>query len=245
MRRTRWIALVLLPFVATACDWPMFMQNAAHTGTSSDTSITATDVSGSLVESWRATSERSRRTSITSSPVVANGVVYVGTSDGQLMAFDAEGRHQLHRLRPEVLFAALVDRRDDAGHHLDAGRRERRGVRRDQVRRRRGVRRGGNVRVPRCSEAVLPDLVERRRRRDHVVARRHRRQVFVGSNDHATYAFHGRRPHDVHLVLPVHRSRTAPAGQVISSPAVSGRHPVLRVRRRQALRVRRHRGLGL
>lgn len=85
------IAFVAFALVLSGCDWPMFMQNAAHTGTSSDTSISVTDVSHSPPEAWRASLGTFAQDTITSSPVVANGVVYVGTSDGRVMAFDATG----------------------------------------------------------------------------------------------------------------------------------------------------------
>jgi len=77
--------------VASGCDWPMFGQNAEHWGTSADTSISATDVASGLTEQWRADLNVSGSDTMLSSPVVANGVVYVGTLDGRLMAFDAKG----------------------------------------------------------------------------------------------------------------------------------------------------------
>src|SRR5207248_3082436 len=89
--RTRWIVVAVCVLVLSGCDWPMLMQNAAHTGTSGDTSLTATDVATGLTEAWRADLGTFSQDIISSSPVVANGVAYVGTSDGRLMAFDAAG----------------------------------------------------------------------------------------------------------------------------------------------------------
>jgi outer membrane protein assembly factor BamB len=89
--RTRWIVVAVCTLVLSGCDWSMFMQDAAHTGTSRDTSLTATDVANGLTETWRSDLGTFPQDTISSSPVVANGVAYVGTSDGRLMAFDAAG----------------------------------------------------------------------------------------------------------------------------------------------------------
>ncbi len=89
--RGRWVACLAFALVLSGCDWPMFMQNAAHTGASADTSISVGDVANGPSEAWRANLGAFAQESITSSPVVANGTVYVGTSDGQVMAFSANG----------------------------------------------------------------------------------------------------------------------------------------------------------
>jgi hypothetical protein len=89
--RGRWIVLVACALALSGCDWPMFMHDAAHSGASSDTSITAADVANSPNEAWHANLGAFPQEAVTSSPVVANGDVYIGTSDGQVMAFDATG----------------------------------------------------------------------------------------------------------------------------------------------------------
>jgi len=83
--------LVVVALLASGCDWPMFMHDAAHSGTSVDTSIGVTDVANGPIEAWQADLGTLGQDPFTSSPVVANGVVYIGTSDGRLMAFDATG----------------------------------------------------------------------------------------------------------------------------------------------------------
>lgn len=82
---------VTLVLALGACDWPTFGFDAAHSGASGDTSISAATVAGGLSESWRADLGAFPQDSITSSPVVAKGTVYLGTSDGRVMAFDAKG----------------------------------------------------------------------------------------------------------------------------------------------------------
>jgi outer membrane protein assembly factor BamB len=83
--------LVAFALALSGCNWPMFMSDAAHSGTSSDTSISATDVANTPTEAWRADLGTFPQDTITSSPVVAKGIVYVGTTDGRVMAFGATG----------------------------------------------------------------------------------------------------------------------------------------------------------
>jgi len=70
----------------TACDWTQYRYGPAHTGFNpTETKISAANV-GTLVEAWTTTTGGAR-----SSPAVANGVVYLGSADGKLYAFDAGG----------------------------------------------------------------------------------------------------------------------------------------------------------
>jgi len=76
-----------VPAECGGCAWPMFRFGASHTGfNASDTAIDATSVS-TLVEEFRAPTGGA----VNSSPAVAGGVVYVGSDDGRLYAFDAGG----------------------------------------------------------------------------------------------------------------------------------------------------------
>jgi outer membrane protein assembly factor BamB len=89
--RLRWFVTVVLCAIAlTGCDWTMFMHDAAHTGASSDTSI-STDSANALTERWTAGLGSTSLSNIPSSPVVAGGIVYTGTQDGHIVAFDAAG----------------------------------------------------------------------------------------------------------------------------------------------------------
>jgi outer membrane protein assembly factor BamB len=89
--RIRWPAIVILCAVSlTGCDWPMFMHDAAHSGSSSDPSISADNVNG-FTERWTAALGTTSQANIPSSPVVSGGIVYVGTQDGHVDAFDADG----------------------------------------------------------------------------------------------------------------------------------------------------------
>jgi outer membrane protein assembly factor BamB len=87
--RARAIVVAACVLLLGGCDWPMFMANPAHTGISGDTSIGTADAPN-LTEAWRANLGAFSQDVISSSPVVSNGVVYVGTSDGRVMAFDAD-----------------------------------------------------------------------------------------------------------------------------------------------------------
>lgn len=70
------------------CGWPMFQHDIAHTG------VTGCGVAGSLQKKWHKVlaSGAAAEEILWSSPVVADGIVYVGTnsSAGDLYAFDAE-----------------------------------------------------------------------------------------------------------------------------------------------------------
>jgi outer membrane protein assembly factor BamB len=70
------------------CDWPMFGFDAAHTGFSPDTSISASAVAAAGPDpTWTAVTSRF----VYAAPVVAGGVLYVGADDQKLYAFDATG----------------------------------------------------------------------------------------------------------------------------------------------------------
>ena len=87
-RRSLAITLAALLLVLGACDWAMFRSDPAHTGSSADTSISADALrSGGLHLDWTAAAG----SAVVSSPAVAGGVVYVGSGDGDLYAFDANG----------------------------------------------------------------------------------------------------------------------------------------------------------
>jgi len=65
-------------------DWPQFHNDPAHTGyNAAETTISASNVS-TLGVAWTATTGGSIGHS---SPVVANGIVYVGSEDGKLYAY--------------------------------------------------------------------------------------------------------------------------------------------------------------
>ncbi len=82
--------LGVLVLVVGGCDWPMFGYGPNHDGfNNTETKINTANVS-SLTELFMASVD----TSIASfSPAVANGEVYVGTSEQpNVMAFDATGK---------------------------------------------------------------------------------------------------------------------------------------------------------
>ena len=86
-RRLHAIAvLVALALVLGGCDWTMFGFNAALTRSSPDTGISAATV-GKLTTAWSATIGGL----VTSSPAVADGVVYIGSENDNLYAFKAKG----------------------------------------------------------------------------------------------------------------------------------------------------------
>lgn len=89
MRRALLVTLALA-VTGSACgpiDWPMFRFESRRSGSSPDTSLSAAAVASSMVLGWTATTG----SGVDSSPAVANGVVYVGSNDQKLYAFDASG----------------------------------------------------------------------------------------------------------------------------------------------------------
>ena len=80
------VAAVLVVSTA-ACDWPMFGYGSSHTGfNNGENKINATNVA-SLTQRFRAPTGGF----VESSPAVVKGVVYIGSFDGKLYAFDAAG----------------------------------------------------------------------------------------------------------------------------------------------------------
>jgi outer membrane protein assembly factor BamB len=73
--------------VLSSCDWPQFRLGPEHSGYSTTESAIGVGNIGTLVEKWTATTGGA----VHSSPSVVNGVVYVGSEDGKLYAFDATG----------------------------------------------------------------------------------------------------------------------------------------------------------
>src|SRR5438874_1751793 len=93
-RRRAWLGIVGVGAVSlvlstttsgVAPSWPQFRFDSAHSGASpSENTITTANVAN-LAQAWAAeTGEQVR-----SSPAVAGGVVYVGSNDDKLYAFDA------------------------------------------------------------------------------------------------------------------------------------------------------------
>ena len=86
--RARLVAAMLaLVVLLAACDWTQFGYDASHTNYNpGETAIGVGNV-GTLTTEWTATTGDY----VVSSPAVANGVVYVGSLDGKLYAFDVPG----------------------------------------------------------------------------------------------------------------------------------------------------------
>jgi outer membrane protein assembly factor BamB len=79
--------LAAAALVLSSCDWTQFRLGPERSGYSTTESAIGVGNVGSLVEKWTATTGGV----LHSSPAVANGVVYVGSEDGKLYAFDAVG----------------------------------------------------------------------------------------------------------------------------------------------------------
>src|ERR1700675_377633 len=86
-----WLRLVAfgaaVTLLLTACDWTMFGYGPDRTRSSPDNSVRVGGVAR-LAASWTGATGAA----MNSSPAVANGVVYVGSFDHKLYAFDADGR---------------------------------------------------------------------------------------------------------------------------------------------------------
>jgi outer membrane protein assembly factor BamB len=90
--RARWIVLAVVSALTLAgCDWPTYMYNAAHSGSSADTSVSAADLSAGLTEKWQAVLGVGSSSNLPPSPVVAKGLVYVATAGGIVEAFETDG----------------------------------------------------------------------------------------------------------------------------------------------------------
>jgi outer membrane protein assembly factor BamB len=86
--RGRWLIALLVPLavVLTSCDWSQFRLGASHSGDNeTERAISTSNVSTLTVDYTAAAG------STTSSPAVASGVVYIGSIDHNLYAFDANG----------------------------------------------------------------------------------------------------------------------------------------------------------
>ena len=88
MLRSRVVGLVVLfVFACSGCTWSMFGFDAHHTRFNPAAGTPNVSTVGSVVLKRTAATSGS----IYSSPAVANGVVYVGSNDNKLYAFDAAG----------------------------------------------------------------------------------------------------------------------------------------------------------
>jgi outer membrane protein assembly factor BamB len=91
MRVRTWPVVALAAawvMVLSGCDWTMFGYNAARSRFSPETTI-STSNAANLVPKWTGITGGS----VDSSPAVVNGVLYVGSDDNKLYAFDANGTH--------------------------------------------------------------------------------------------------------------------------------------------------------
>jgi len=86
--RTRLGVAVSVALICAGCGWAQFRGNVAHTGEQGSGSGIATGNVSTLSEAWTGVTTAG---AIDSSPAVAAGVVYVGSADGKLYAFDAAG----------------------------------------------------------------------------------------------------------------------------------------------------------
>ncbi len=89
-RFRRLSALATLPIVAlvfAGCDWPMFGYDAALTGSSPDQAVNGANVS-TLQQLF---TNRNINKDAFGYPIESNGVVYVGETNGNLDAYDANG----------------------------------------------------------------------------------------------------------------------------------------------------------
>jgi outer membrane protein assembly factor BamB len=90
MRVRGWRGIALgaaLVMLLSGCDWTMFGYDVVHSRFSPETTITTANAA-SLVPKWSAVTGGA----VDSSPSVVNGVLYVGSSDNKLYAFDALGQ---------------------------------------------------------------------------------------------------------------------------------------------------------
>jgi outer membrane protein assembly factor BamB len=86
----RWVIVVVaFAVLGAACDWAMFGYGPTHTRFSPDTSISPGDLPAKMQPAW--TASVPEQGVFVSSPVAVHGVVYVGSTDHKLYAFDAAG----------------------------------------------------------------------------------------------------------------------------------------------------------
>ena len=79
--------LVCLTVLPSGCDWAMFRDGTAHSGYNAGENAIGTTNVGHLSTVWTAATGGS----VYSSPAVTNGIVYIGSDDGKVYAFDAAG----------------------------------------------------------------------------------------------------------------------------------------------------------
>jgi len=79
------LALLLLPLLTTAGDWPSYLHDSQHTAASGDETTLSPSNAGHLAEHWAFKTGGI----IASSPTIVNGVVYVGSWDGYEYALNA------------------------------------------------------------------------------------------------------------------------------------------------------------
>jgi polyvinyl alcohol dehydrogenase (cytochrome) len=79
------------PPADAACDWPMYGQNLSRTFATACPSAVTTATVGRLVPAWtfRPPPDTGDQATVTASPVIADGVVYVGAWNGVMYALDA------------------------------------------------------------------------------------------------------------------------------------------------------------
>src|SRR4051812_40538695 len=85
VRRSFFIAALVV--VLAGCNWAQFAGDAGHSGYQPFESKLAPGNVATVAQSWTGATGAA----IASSPAVAEGVVYVGSNDGKLYAFDATG----------------------------------------------------------------------------------------------------------------------------------------------------------
>ena len=82
------VAVVLVGIVASGCDWTQFLYGPEHTGFNSTETALTTENVGTLIQ--RFSGSTSNNVQLTTDPVVAGGIAYVGAnSNGTLYAFSA------------------------------------------------------------------------------------------------------------------------------------------------------------
>jgi len=79
------LALLLIPLLTTAGDWPTYLHDGPRTAASGDETTLSPSNAGHLAEHWAFKTGGK----IASSPTVVNGVVYVGSWDGYEYALNA------------------------------------------------------------------------------------------------------------------------------------------------------------
>jgi outer membrane protein assembly factor BamB len=89
------LATNVRPAIASG-DWTQFHNGPTHQGYNAQENAISASTAAALGRAWTATTGGV----IQSSPAVADGVVYVGSSDGKLYAFDLVSGATYHALAP-------------------------------------------------------------------------------------------------------------------------------------------------